>query len=89
MNSSKKLLNKANEDSHSSGSVSAPTSTTTLGGKSGGPSTKAIVLGVFCVLIILVLRIGVGVQQFKPQSVLKIDDTKLSMDQMMYPIYER
>lgn len=89
MNSSKKLLNKANEDSHTSRSVSAPTSTSTLGGKSGGPSTKAIVLGVFCVLIILVLCIGVGVQQFKPQSVLKIDDTKLSMDQMMYPIYER
>ena len=89
MNSSKKLLNKANEDSHSSGSVSAPTSKTTLGGKAGGPSTKAIVLGVFCVLIILVLCIGVGMQQFKPQSVLKIDDTKISMDQMMYPIYER
>lgn len=89
MNSSKKLLNKANEDSHGSGSVSAPTSTSTLGGKAGGPSTKAIVLGVCCVLIILVLCIGVGVQQFKPQSVLKIDDTKLSMDQMMYPIYER
>lgn len=89
MNSSKKLLNKANEDSHASRSVSAPTSKTTLGGKAEGPSTKAIVLGVFCVLIILVLCIGVAVQQFKPQTVLKVDNTKISMDDMMYPIYER
>ncbi len=89
MNSSKKLLNKANEDTHKSGSISAPTSTATLGGGKGGPGTKAIVLGVFCALLILVLCIGVGVQQFKPQSVLKINDTKFSMDAMMYPIYER
>lgn len=89
MNSSKKLLNKANEDSHASGSISAPTSTATIGGKASGPSTKAIVLGAFCVLLVLVLCIGVGVQQFKPQTVLKIGNTKISMDQMMYPIYER
>lgn len=88
MNSSKKLLNKANEETHKS-FVSAPTSTSTLGKGSNGPSTKAIVLGVFCALLILVLCIGVGVQQFKPQTVLKINDTKFSMDNMMYPIYER
>lgn len=88
MNSSKKLLNKANEDTHKS-LVSAPTSTSTLGKGSNGPGTKAIVLGVFCALLILVLCIGVGVQQFKPQTVLKINDTKFSMDNMMYPIYER
>lgn len=89
MNSSKKLLNKANEDTYRSGSVSAPSSTTTLGGGKGGPGTKAVVLGVLCALLILVLCIGVGVQQFKPQSVLKINDTKFSLDNMMYPIYER
>lgn len=88
MNSSKKLLNKANEETHKS-FVSAPTSTSTLGKGSNGPSTKAIVLGVLCALLILVLCIGVGVQQFKPQTVLKINDTKFSMDNMMYPIYER
>lgn len=88
MNSSKKLLNKANEDTHKS-LVSAPTSTSTLGKGSNGPGTKAIVLGVFCALLILVLCIGVGVQQFKPQTVLKINDTKFSLDSMMYPIYER
>ncbi|MDE6851081.1 MAG: peptidyl-prolyl cis-trans isomerase [Lachnospiraceae bacterium] len=87
MNSSKKLLNKANEDTHKS--VSAPTSTSTLGKGTNGPGTKAIVMGVFCALLILVLCIGVGVQQFKPQTVLKINNTKFTMDNMMYPIYER
>ncbi len=89
MNSSKKLLNKNNEEMRKSPSVSAPSSKSTLGGGAQGPNTKAIVLGVFCVLLVLVLCIGVGVQQFKPQIVLKVNDTKFSMDNMMYPIYER
>ncbi|MDO4167447.1 MAG: peptidyl-prolyl cis-trans isomerase [Eubacteriales bacterium] len=88
MNSSKKLLNKNNEERKPQG-ISAPSSKTTLGGGAQGPNTKAIVLGVFCVLLVLVLCIGVGVQQFKPQIVLKVNDTKFSMDNMMYPIYER
>lgn len=88
MNSSKKLLNRAKEEIPNSGSISAPSSTSTLRGNSG-PGTKAIVLGVFCVLLVLVLCIGVGVQQFKPQLVLKINDTKFTMDNMLYPIYER
>lgn len=89
MNSSKKLLNKNNEEMTGTRSISAPSSKTTLGGASEGPNRKAVVLGVFCVLLILVLCIGVGVQQFKPQVVLKVNDTKYTLDDMMYPIYER
>lgn len=91
MNSSKKLLNKNNMEEKSSKIGTAPTSRTTLkkNGQAEGPGTKAIVLGAICVILILVLCIGVAVQQFKPQTVLKVGDTKFSMDDMLYPIYER
>lgn len=90
MNASKKIMNQSKKEGTGAAKpVSAPTSTTKLGAGGEGPSGKAFVLGAFCVLLILVLCIGVAVQQFKPTTVLKIDDTKLSMDDMMYPIYER
>lgn len=91
MNSSKKLLNKNNMDDKISKPGTAPSSRTPLkgNGQAEGPSTKAIALAVVCVLLILVLCIGVAVQQFKPQTVLKVGDTKFSMDDMLYPIYER
>ncbi|MCH5252989.1 MAG: hypothetical protein J1F22_08465 [Lachnospiraceae bacterium] len=90
MNASKKLMNQGKkEDVGAAKSASAPTSTSKIGSASEGPSSKAYVLGGFCVLLILVLCIGVAAQQFKSTTVLKIDDTKLSMDDMMFPIYER
>lgn len=88
MNSSKKIMNQNRTETKKS-SVSAPVSKAALGSAGSGPNTKAIVLGVVCVVLILVLCIGVGVQQFKPQVVLKVNDTKLTLDDMMYPIYER
>jgi hypothetical protein len=51
--------------------------------------TKRIVIGTFCILLVLVLCIGVGIQQLKPKVVLTVDDTKYTLDDMMYPIYER
>lgn len=91
MNSSKKLLNKNNTEANQSKTGSVPTSRTPLkgNGQAEGPGGKAVFLGIFCVLLILVLCIGIGVQQFKPQTVLKVGNTKLSMDDMLYPIYER
>ncbi len=56
----------------------------------GGPGDlKRIVLSGICIVIALVLCIGVGVQQLRPKVVLTINNTKLSMNDMMYPIYER
>lgn len=90
MNASKKIMNQGKkEETGSSYSVSAPKSTTRLGSGSGGPNKKAYVLGGFCVVLIAVLCIGVAAQQFKSTKVLSIDDTNLTMDDMMYPIYER
>lgn len=90
MNASKKIMNQGKrEDEKGSYSVSAPTSKTRQNGTSDGVSKKAYVLGGFCVALIAILCIGVAAQQFKSTTVLKIDDTKLSMDDMMYPIYER
>lgn len=90
MNASKKIMNQGKrEDDKGSYSVSAPTSKKRQSSSANGMNKKAYVLGGFCVVLIAVLCIGVAVQQFKSTSVLKIDDTKLSMDDMMYPIYER
>lgn len=89
MNASKKIMNQDKTDS-SKKKVSAPVGGQTLGAAgSEGPGTKGIVLGVICALIVIGICIGVGVQQFKPTTVLKIDDTKFSLDDMMYPIYEK
>ena len=90
MNASKKIMNQAKkEDAGMAKSASAPTSTTKLGAAGEGTGKKPYVLGGFCILLILALCVGVAVQQFKPTTVLKVDDTKISMDDMMYPIYER
>ena len=89
MNSSKKIMNKQNSES-----VKAPSQASAAKGNKrlsdGGLSdTKKIVIGSICVIIVLVLCIGVGIQQFQPKVVLKVNNTKLTMDDMMYPIYER
>ncbi len=89
MNSSKKIMNKQNSESaKTSSQVSAAKGNKRL--SDGGLSdTKKIVIGAICVIIVLVLCIGVGIQQFQPKVVLKVNNTKLTMDDMMYPIYER
>lgn len=91
MNSSKKIMNKQKKEEKNiqdSQTVSAAKGNQRL--SDGGVSdTKKIIIGAICVVIVLVLCIGVGLQQFKPQVVLTVNDTKLSMDDMMYPIYER
>lgn len=90
MNASKKIMNQGKkEETISTSSVPKTNSKVKLGGASDGPGMKTYVLGGFCVALILILCIGVGIQQFKPSTVLKIDGEKITMDDMMYPIYER
>ena len=89
MNSSKKIMNKQNgESAKESSQVSAAKGNKRLS-DGGFSDTKKIVIGAICVIIVLVLCIGVGIQQFQPKVVLKVNDTKMTMDDMMYPIYER
>ncbi len=90
MNASKKIMNQGKkEETISTSSAPKTNSKVKLGGVSDGPGMKTYVLGGFCFALILILCIGVGIQQFKPSTVLKIDGEKITMDDMMYPIYER
>ena len=90
MNASKKIMNQGKkEETISTSSAPKTNSKVKLGSASDGPGMKTYVLGGFCVALILILCIGVGIQQFKPSTVLKIDGEKITMDDMMYPIYER
>lgn len=86
MNSAKKVMNKQNrEESHST--VSAAKGSQQI--STGVGDTKRIVIGAICIIIVLVLCIGVAIQQFKPKVVLTVNDTKYTLEDMMYPIYER
>lgn len=74
---------------NSSTPVSAPKNNKKLGSAGGdGPGLKAIVMTAICIVLILVLCIGVGIQQLKPKVVVTIGDTKIKMEQMMFPIYQ-
>ena len=88
MNSSKKIMNQQNSDSEKKSNTvaKAATSKTRLG-KSSGRNVKAIVWSAICIVLVLVLCIGVGIQQFKPQVAFSVNGTKITMDDMMYPIY--
>ncbi len=50
---------------------------------------KKIILSAVCVILVLVLCIGVGVQTLSKKYVLKVDGNKVSYDDMLYPIYEK
>ncbi len=92
MNSSKKIMNKQNEAEQKGKSTIKMPSAKKPGKLGGGGvqiNTKKLVLAVICIAIVLVLCIGVGIQQLKPKVVLTINKTKITMNQMMYPIYER
>lgn len=89
MNSAKKIMNQQKKPDDKKSNTPAPAKKVRLGSTGSGTNTKAIVLSAICVVLVIVLCVGVAIQQFKPQTVLKVDDTKFSMDDMMYPIYER
>lgn len=90
MNSAKKLMNQKNKTDNNAAGAGVPASgDRILGDAGGGSGKKPIILGAICVIVVLALCIGVGIQQLKPQRVLVVNDTKKTMDDMMYPIYER
>ena len=84
-------MNQKNKAENKEDVVVKPASSMNTLGSTGesGSSIKPIILGVLCVVVVLVLCIGVGVQQLKPENVMKVNGTKFSMDNMMYPIYEK
>lgn len=88
MNSAKKIMNQQKKEDKKSNHATAAKGTKKLSGNGAG-DVKKIVLGAICAIIVLVLCIGVGVQQLKPKIVLKVNNTKITLDDMMYPIYER
>lgn len=89
MNSAKKIMNQQNDD-NKKGAKSASAAKGTSQLSDGGVSdTRKIVTAAICILIVLVLCIGVGVQQLSPKVVLTINNTKYTLNDMMYPIYER
>ncbi len=49
---------------------------------------KRLVIGIIFAVIVVVLCVGVGIQEFKKDTVLKVNNTKYTMDDMMWPIYE-
>lgn len=90
MNSSKKILNQQKQDKGKKKSSSTTVSEKKMkkGSFLAGREMKPIILAVLCIVVVLVLCIGVGIQQFKPRVVVTVGDTKITMDDMMYPIYE-
>lgn len=89
MNSSKKIMNQQNQDKEvKSDSASVPTKKVKKTSFLAGRDLKPIILTALCVVVVLVLCIGVGIQQLKPKVVVKVGDTKITMEDMMYPIYE-
>lgn len=90
MNSAKKLMNQQNKTDNNAARPSVPAQgDRILGDAGGGPGKKPLILGAICVIVVIALCVGVGIQQLKPQRVLVVKDTKMTMDDMMYPIYER
>ena len=91
MNSSKNILNQQNQDKDKKAKNSSAVPEKKLkqtGGFLAGRELKPIILTVLCVVLVLVLCIGVAIQQFKPKVVVTVGDKKLTLDDMMYPIYE-
>lgn len=90
MNSSRKILNqqKQDKDVKKGATPAVPEKKVAKTGFFAGKELKPIILTALCVIIALVLCIGVGIQQLKPKVVVTVDDTKITMDDMMYPIFE-
>lgn len=92
MNSAKKLVNQKDKPESSPNKTGMPPTSNRVLGDGGGSAIsgkKPIILGAICVVVVLVLCIGVGVQQLKPKKVLTIKGTNMTMNDMLYPIYER
>lgn len=87
MNSSRKIVNKQKKEEAENKSVTVPEKTTM---KSGGFSgnLKPVILTAICIAVVVILCVGVAIAQLKPKVVVTVDKTKLTMNDMMFPIYE-
>ncbi len=91
MNSSKNIMNQQKKDKGAKEAVSPSVPEKTLkksGGFLAGRDLKPIILTVLCVVLVVVLCVGVAIQQFKPKLAVTVGGTKFTLDDMMYPIYE-
>ncbi len=85
---SKKIMSQQKSEDKGASKATAAKGTKKVSTGVTGDLKTIILCGIFGV-ILLVLCIGVGVQQLKPKTVLKVNDTKYTLDDLMYPIYER
>lgn len=91
MNSSKNIMNQQKKDKGAKEAVSPSVPEKTLkksGGFLAGRDLKPIILTLLCVVLVVVLCVGVAIQQFKPKVAVTVGGTKFTLDDMMYPIYE-
>ena len=91
MNSSKNIMNQQKKDKGAKEAVSPSVPEKTLkksGGFLAGRDLKPIILTVLCVVLVVVLCVGVAIQQFKPKVAVTVGGTKFTLDDMMYPISE-
>ena len=80
MNSSKKIMNQQNQEKETKTSSGVPAKKVKSSSVLAGRSLKPVILTVLCVVVLLVLCIGVGVQQSKPKVVVTIGDKKITME---------
>ena len=87
MNSSRKIVNQQKKEELENKTVKVPEKTTSKPSRFSG-NLKPVILTVICAAIIVVLCVGVAVAQLKPKVVVTVDKTKLTLNDMMFPIYE-
>lgn len=87
MNSSRKIVNQQKKEEMENKKVKVPEKKLGNTGNFGG-NLKPIILTVICVAVVVILCVGVAVAQLKPKVAVTIDKTKLTMSQMMFPIFE-
>ena len=87
MNSAKKIMNHK-QGTESTASAKVP-DTKLSGGSGGGANRKPLILGGLCIILVIVLCVGVAIQQFTPKVVISVGDTDITMNDIIYPVYEK
>lgn len=88
MNSSKKIMNQQEKENAKEVKPAVPKKKLKKNSFLAGRELKPIILTALCVIVALVLCIGVAIQQLKPKVVVTVGDTKITMNDMMWPIFE-
>lgn len=86
MNSAKKIMNQKKE-TESTASAKVPDNKVS-GGSGGGSNKKPLILGGLCIILVIVLCVGVAVQQFTPKVLVSVGGTDITMNDIIYPVYE-